>query len=254
VDGERLRLALTLPTGLDIGALELRADLVESGGKKAWKVGRRMAGGAHMLSAVEVDAENFHPIASYWSMSILGTATALFKPGAVEIQREGDPDSKTVQTDRILYDNEQVMHMLRMLPLQVGYKTMIPVITSLGGGTIISLGVEVPKKEVIETPVGKFDSYKVELNINQTFWISDDEHRYLVKFDAGGALALLESVWQHQAGAPVPFQDDKLGVVLTAPSDWVFHVQGKGRRQGDGRPSARSWCDRGTRRLASQAQ
>ena len=228
VDGERLTLALTLPTGLDIGALELRADLVDRGGQKNWLVGRRMAGSGQMLSVVETSAADFHPIASYWRISILGTATANFKPGEVDVLREGETDAKTVRVDKVVYDNEQVMHMLRLLPLEVGYKTTIPVITSLGGGTVIPIGVEVPKKVMVETPAGKFDCFEVALSIAQTFWISDDEHRYLVKFDAGGALAHLTSITQRKAGEPVSFRDDNLGVMLTAPGDWVIHPQLKG--------------------------
>src|SRR6187200_496348 len=41
-DGERLQMSLKLPAGLVIGMMETRADLVESGGKKVWQVGRIM--------------------------------------------------------------------------------------------------------------------------------------------------------------------------------------------------------------------
>jgi hypothetical protein len=233
VDGERLQLNLTLPTGLDVGTLELRSDLVDSGGQKVWRIGRRMSGGTQMLSSVDVDAVDFHPLASYWKIGIIGTASGLFKPGEVEVRREGegDADAKKIPTDRTVYDNEQAMHMLRLLPLEVGYKTTIPVITTLGGGTILPIGIEVPKKETVETPAGKFDCYQVVMNVGQTFWISDDEHRYLVKFDAGGAFAHLASITQRKAGSPVPFRDDMLGVLFTAPPDWVIHAQGKGDKE-----------------------
>jgi hypothetical protein len=228
VDGERLHMNLTLGGGLDIGAIELRADMVESGGKKAWRVGRRMAigtGGGQMLSSVDVDPTNFQPLASYWKMTLLGTATGVFKPGEVEIRKEGETDPKTIRPEGVVYDNEQVMHMLRMLPLEVGYKTTISIVTTLGGGTILPIGVDVPKKVTVEAPAGKFECFEVALSIGQSFWISDDEHRYLVKFDAGGALAHLASVTQRKAGDPVPFRDDELGVMLTAPADWVIHAQ-----------------------------
>jgi hypothetical protein len=228
VDGERLQMNLTLGGGLDIGALELRADLVDSGGKKAWRVGRRMAtggGGGQMLSTVEVDPATFQPSSSYWKMTILGAASGTFKTGEVEIRKEGEPDPKTVRSDKVVYDNEQVMHMLRLLPLEVGYKTTIPVLTTLGGGAILPIGVEVPKKVTVEAPAGTFECFEVVLSVGQSFWVSDDEHRYLVKFDAGGALAHLASISQRKAGSPTAFRDDDLGVIMTAPADWVFHVQ-----------------------------
>jgi hypothetical protein len=228
VDGERLQMNLTLGGGLDIGTLELRADRVESGGKPAWRVGRRMAtggGGGQMLSSVEVDHTTFQPISSYWKMTLLGAATGTYKPGEVEVRKEGEADARTVRPDKVVYDNEQVMHMLRLLPLEVGYKTNIPVLTTLGGGTVIPIGVEVPKKVTVEVPAGTFECFEVALSVAQTFWVSADEHRYLVKFDAGGALANLASISQRKPGDPIAFRDDTLGVMLTTPADWVIHVQ-----------------------------
>lgn len=223
VDGERLQMVLTLPSGFDVGTMELRADMVEVDGQKAWRVGRRMSGGGHMLSSVDVDPQHFRPLASYWRHTLLGTASAVFKAGEVEIRREGKEDPTTVRTDKAVFDNEEVMHMMRRLPLQEGYKTTLPVITTLGGGAIIPIGVEITKKETIKSPAGTFECYKVALDVGQNFWISDDEHRYLVKFDAGGAEAYLTSICQRKLGATVPFRDEALGVTLTAPANWVIH-------------------------------
>jgi hypothetical protein len=229
VDGERLQMALALETGLDIGTVELRADLVDSGGRKAWRVGRRMAGGGHMLSIVDVDAETFQPLTSYWRHTLLGTVSATFKPGEVEMRREGTDEPTTVRPGKVAFDNEEVMHMMRRLPLQTGYKTSLPVITTLGGGAVIPIGVEVTKKETIETPAGTFECFKVSLDVGQNFWISDDEHRYLVKFDANGAIALLTSVTQRQPGAAVSFRNDALGVTLSCPANWVIHLASKAK-------------------------
>ena len=221
VDGERQQLTLTLGGGLVIGTMELRADLVESAGGKAWRVGRRMHGGGDMLSSVDVDPESFRPLTSYWKHTLLGEASAVFKTGEVQITATGK-EPQTVRPDKAVYDNEEFMHMMRRLPLQVGYKTTIPTITTLGGGVVIPVGLEVTAKETIEVPAGKFDCFKVPLDISQTFWITDDAHRYLVKFEGGGATGSLASISQRAPGAAVQFRDDTLGASLTAPADWVF--------------------------------
>jgi len=75
---------------------------------------------------------------------------------------------------------------------------------------------------MVEVPAGKFDCFKVPLSIAQTFWISTDAHRYVVKFEGGGATGSLASVSQHQPGAPIQFRDDTLGVSFTTPADWVI--------------------------------
>lgn len=224
-DGERLKLTLTFPTGVEIGLMEMRADLVEAGGRKAWRVGRRMSGGGEMLSSVDVDAETFVPLTSFWKHTLLGEVSAVFKPGEVEMRRLGAAEPTVARPDKTVFDNEEVMHMMRRLPLQIGYKTNIPVITTLGGGTILPIGLEVPSKEMVETSGGNFDCFKTVLSVGQTFWISDDAHRYLVKFEAGGAIGTLATVTQRASGTPVTFRDDELGVSLAAPADWVIHRQ-----------------------------
>jgi hypothetical protein len=221
VDGERQQLTLTLGTGLVIGALELRADLVDSGGKKIWRVGRRMGGTGEMLSSVEVEPETFAPLTSIWKHTLLGEATAVYKPGEVELKNP-PKDPMTVHPDKVVFDNEEFMHLMRRLPLEVGYKTTIPTLTSLGGGAVIPVVLEVTARETVEVPAGKFDCFKVPLSIAQTFWISTDAHHYVVKFEGGGATGSLASVSQHQPGAPLPYREDTLGVSFTTPADWVI--------------------------------
>ena len=74
----------------------------------------------------------------------------------------------------------------------------------------------------MEVPAGSFDCYKVELNINQTFWYSTDAHRYLVKFEGGGVIAELASIAQQSPVSPVTYQDPTDHFSLRAPAGWVF--------------------------------
>ena len=190
-----------------------------------------MSGGGEMLSSVDVDAETFSPITSYWKHTLLGEVTAAFRPGEVEMQKTGGTDSTKKPLEKPVFDNEECFHLPRRLPLQVGYKTTLNVITTLVGGAIIPLGVDVVKKETLEVPAGTFDCFKLVLSIGQTLWYSDDANRYLVQFEAGGAIGKLASVTKRKAGSPVPFRDDTLGVSFTAPVDWVIQRQG-GERKG----------------------
>ena len=54
----------------------------------------------------------------------------------------------------------------------------------------------------MEVPAGKFKCLKVLLPmpISQTFWFSDDEHRYPVKMDANGVVMPLGEDRTPQAG------------------------------------------------------
>jgi len=110
---------------------------------------------------------------------------------------------------------------MRRLPYTEGYKTSLKFLSSLGG-MVLHVELEVTRRETVEVPAGRFDCFKVELNIGQTFWYSADARRYLVKLEAGGAIAELAEVRQRELGEPAAFQDTKQGFSLTAPEGWTF--------------------------------
>ena len=234
VDGERLQMNVLLASGAEIGVVEYRADLVpQAGGSNIWRVGcRMMAAGVQSVSSVDVDAETFRPITGHWKHSMLGEITTTYSADQVQVQRVGKTQPETIPVDGPVYDNEEVVQAIRRLPLQVGYKTTMPVVAALAGGTEISIGVEVPVKEMVETAAGKFNCLKVHLNINQDFWCSDDAHRYLVKFEAGGVSAELTSIAQHRPGEAVAFHDAETGVLFTAPADWIVWRATHGQPEG----------------------
>ncbi len=227
-DGERLVLKLTLASGAEIGAMETRADLVESNGRKVWRLGRLMSAGGESVSSVDADAATFEPLTSRWKHTMLGEASAVFHPGELEVRKAGSDETTKLPLEKTVFDNEQFFHLARLLPLKDGYKATIKVVTTLGGGGTIPIVVEVVKTEPLVVPAGKFDCFKLQLSIGQTLWYSTDPSRYLVKFEAGGAIAELTSITQRKAGTPVAFKDDELGISFTAPAEWLVHRFGRG--------------------------
>jgi hypothetical protein len=228
VDGERMQLNISVASGADIGTGEYRADLVQqANGGKIWRVGCRMMAVAQSVSSVDVDSETFRPISSHWKHSMLGDVTAVYSPGEVQVQRVGRTGIDTNALSGVVYDNEEAMHLMRRLPLHVGYKATVSVFASLGTATVIPVGLEIVGKETVEVPAGKFDCLKVHLSVvNQDLWFSDDAHRYVVKFEAGPITAVLMSVTQRRPGEAVAFHDSETGATFTAPADWVtFRAQ-----------------------------
>jgi len=228
VDGERLQLTLKLEAGLEIGALETRADLVELDGRKVWRVGRLMNGGGAMVSSVDVEADTFRPLASHWKHALLGDVSAVFHANEAELRRAGSADLQKVELNNTVYDNEECFHLLRRLPLKEGYKTNVTVISTLGGGGLIPLELVVEKREAVEVPAGKFDCYKLLIKpLAQTFWISDDAHRYLVKFEGGGAIGVLATIAQRKPDEELHYRNEKAGIAITAPAGWMVYFRAK---------------------------
>jgi hypothetical protein len=225
-DGEEMQLAIKVANGLDIGTTVYRARSGEIGGKKTWIVGARLFAKVHSFSWVEADAATFKPIRARWSHGMLGDVTVDYRPNEAELKFAGQAEAKTSALDGTVYDNEQVVHLIRRLPLANGYKTPIPVFSSLGGGTVIPIGMEVKATETVKTKAGTFECFKVDLTpVNQSFWFSTDAKRTLVKFGGGGISAELVSTTQRPKGEPVKFEDASMGISLAAPADWVIHHQ-----------------------------
>ena len=175
---------------------------------------------ASSYSWVLCETESFTPISSFWKHTLLGEASATYGDGAVEIKIVGRTDPINIDFTPPAFDNEQGIELFRRLPLAVGYKASIMVISTLTGAKV-DLGCEVPEKESITVPAGTFECYKLVLSIGQTFWISADEHRYLVRFAAGGVSADLTRVWQAEPG---PSIIDGKSFSLTLPAGWLSYA------------------------------
>lgn len=220
-DGEEMRMIFKFQSGFVVGACSYTVNMAEANGRKGWSVRTRTFAGAQAVSRVEVDAESFKPIHSFWKHTLIGEADATYLPDAAELKVKGKDETKRINLEGTVYDNEQAIQLMRRLPYADGYKTSLRFLSSLSG-MVVPVELEVAKRETLEVPAGKFDCFRVELNIGQTFWYSADAHRYLVKLEVGGAIAELTEVRRRKSGEPAALHDEKLGFSLTAPEDWMF--------------------------------
>ena len=170
VDGEELQMDVKFQSGFKIGAARYTADLDTLNGKKIWRLSSFLFAGVVQLSQVEVEADSFKPIHCHWKHTMLGDADTTYLPGKAEIKLEGKDDVKTTPLDHIVYDNEECIQLIRRLPLATNYTTTLNILTGLGGGSIIPMGVTVSGIENVKTPAGTFECYKVELSVKQSFW------------------------------------------------------------------------------------
>jgi hypothetical protein len=229
VDGEHLEMRIKLGGGLEIGNFVFSARTGEVDGRDVWHLAlaRNIWVNAPNLglSQVVVDRQTFHPIRSLFRHSLLGTFEADYSPYQVTVHTKamgGKDSGRKVDLDGLYYDNEQGWHLFRRLPLTDGYQGKLPIFASFGAGAIELEGV-VTGKETVEVPAGEFECYKLLVKpVQQSFWISADAHRYVIKFVAGGVTGVLQSVRQVQPGAMLEQSDDALGFSLSAPADWYF--------------------------------
>ena len=223
VDGEELQLDIKFPTGFKIGTACYGVNAGETNGQKIWRLRSQLYAGSQQSSRVEVEADSFKPVHCRWRIDVIGVADVTYSGAMAKLRTFPKDESREIDLGGVAYDNEEVIQLMRRLPLADGYKTLLRVFTGLGGGNIISLEAKVTGEEKVEVPAGTFDCCKVELGtVNQTFWYSTDAHHYLVKFEGGGVVGVLASVTQRKAGDPVPYVDPVFNFSLAAPADWLF--------------------------------
>jgi len=221
-------------------------------------VGSRLAVGPQQVSRVEVDPESFKPIHSRWKHSVLGDAETSYSAARAEVKMKGKDEVNTIDLEGVFYDNEEVIQLIRRLPLEANYATTLRVFSSLAGGSIVPIKIEVLGQERIEVPAGTFDCWKIKMNlVNQTFWYAMDEHRYLVKFEAGAIIAELTAVQPRQAGGTVRPSDADFEFPLGEAGGGVPSVQEQNSQPPQNQakllilaasslpqlPNAANWCE-----------
>lgn len=230
-DGEVLRLDLRLPAGLAIGMFSWNADRIKTeDGVDAWEVKTLRyitARGIQVKSGVVAEADGFRPITSRFDHPMMGDFSATYSPTQVEIINGDENAATEVELHDVVFDNEQAVHLIRRLPLEVGYKTTLPIFVTFTGGKRIDVGMVVEAKEVLKVPAGDFECYRVVLEIEnvlrQSLWYSTDSNRHLVKLEADGVIAELAAIEQRGTNERVDFHDEKLGFSLSAPAGWYFY-------------------------------
>jgi len=223
-DGEQLHLTMTMANGMEIGKYVASIDATKLNGKQVWRCSNRIfttLNGSSSFSESFCDKKTFAPLQSHWIHSRLGSADAKYNESNVTIDIAGRDKPMELDFTDPAYDNEQGFQLFRRLPLEVGMHNELTVVATLTGN-IVPLEFDVPKKETITTAAGTFDCYRMELEIGQTFWISDDANRYIVRFGAG-ITADLTRVEQRKQDESLELEDDQFSITL--PGGWFAYEQ-----------------------------
>jgi hypothetical protein len=229
-------MVMTLPGGKPIGVVGTSVLEKIRDGKTIWEMNvRRHIGEENSgVSQVIVDKETNFPLLTRWDHTMMGKSNAVWNSDNLVItstNKEGVSETKTVEFDPPAYSNDQWFFGFRQLPMKIGNKVTAPIRVAFTGGNAIDMEIEVAAKEEVETPVGKFDCFRLDTNIQQTFWITDTPQRYIARFEAGGVTALLTSIDDDQS---VELTNEKLGFSVTVPSGWFYYERQTGNDMASG--------------------
>ena len=86
---------------------------------------------------VDADAMTFAPMTGR-TKNTMGDFRAAYQPGkvALEVTHDGKPTTLDIPVEGTVYDNEQVIYLLRRLPLKEGYTARFPIFPVMGGAVV----------------------------------------------------------------------------------------------------------------------
>jgi len=234
-DGEEVVLRLSTQAGAEIGGLFYRASAIEQEKESAWRIECHQVipiNNYLQYTRVDAGAADFAPIWSRTKNSMLGDFRAVYAPTSVELTvvGQGKETQRRIGLTGPVYDNEQVLYLLRRLPLKEGYDATFSIFPVMSGAAV-DCGIEVAGRERVIAPAGEFDCFKIELKVpaqgvaalSHTLWLSADERRLLVKYDAVNAVMELAEVSVVDPAQPAVFDDPTAGIHLAAPAGWHFY-------------------------------
>jgi hypothetical protein len=168
-----------------------------------------------------MDRESLQPVSSSIDF-LLGQFRVEYQGRQAQLWTKGQDNPRTIDLEASTYDNSEWLYLLRRMPLALGFKVTVPILGATGA--VVKVSFEVVATEDVEVPAGKFRCYKIQANpLNQTFWISTDGPRYLVRLEMSGVMvAELSRARTSDPGPQRTFRDDQLGFSFAVPGDWLF--------------------------------
>ncbi|HTC93036.1 MAG TPA: tetratricopeptide repeat protein [Terriglobales bacterium] len=148
------------------------------------------------------------------------------------VEGDGKPLAP-ITLDGPVFDAREIPAILPRLPWAKGYKITLPIFWS-SSGRVVNSEFTVTGEENIKVPAGGFHCYRIEENdlsdqmfALETFWISTDAARVIVRNDRGdwtGELAVLpESDPEENI-----YRDEEAGVAFMVPAGWKIEKPPRG--------------------------
>jgi len=224
---------IKIPSGKIVGSMYGAIHKTTHDGKPVWQsfFGRVFFGReseTRSFSTCYFDEGTFHPIKARNFFPDLGDRTTTFGSDgtATTVGTETGEEIVVIELPEevsSLFDNDQVVQLLRALPLEIGSEITLQLNAPLSP-VAIPFKLEPVGTVTLKTPAGEFECVKVESNINQTFYISLDENRYLAQMDiGGGAKVTLATVEDWNPNSAPNLKAKHLPFQVTLPEGSFWH-------------------------------
>lgn len=198
-------------------------------GNDIWRIENYLtlpADGIQRFTRVDVNRDNFLPVSGVVKSAKGEKFRGVYEQDHVQLTIDSAilKSGKTIPVSGIVYDHEEIAHLLRRLPVKDGYSTSLSVF-SLQSGNTEKFKVRIKGMETITVPAGTFDCYYIELEDSsgekRKVWFSADDKKYLVKVE-NPVILELERIAQVSREEREVFNDDEFKLSMSAPRGWYF--------------------------------
>jgi len=242
-DGEEMDLRLRTQPGMEIGTLNYHAHALKVGGRDIWRIEAdqvvTVMADSIQYTRADADQTTFAPLNSV-TRNERGTYASAYQTDSVDltVTVAGQTSTHHIDLGGLAYDNEQALYLIRRLPLGPGYHAAFAIFPPQSGAAGITCKIEVTGRENIKVAAGEFDCHKVQLQVvaagavalTHQLWFSADEHRYLVKYDAGTATMELTSTGLRPPEQAQVARDEAFDLAL--PVTWDSYKPAEPSRSG----------------------
>ena len=227
-DGEVLEYTVKLANGRHLGEMMYSARFESKKGREVWHIESFMGAplyGIVKYLHVEADQDDFFPYSSHLYHTTIGRARTLYAEGErkMMLNRPGStPESFDQKLDHPVFDNEQNIYIARRLKLDAGRGVRVP-FTGRPGVTYTATFMKVGS-EPVTVPAGTFECDKIYVTVadkSETYWITADTHRYVVKTQSAEAVLKLTGVGTRIRGE-TRHDLDSGDITITVPTGWIF--------------------------------
>jgi hypothetical protein len=186
-DGERIKMKITSPQdGKPLGHLVFSADIIDSNKNPAWRIeSDRFFSRDKTAEFTLVDAakDSFIPLTAVTKNND-GDFNTVYSKNSITLTTVKDKKRSVSATRRsgAVYDNEQILHLVRRLPLSPGYKTSFKVFSATDDA-LADCKLEVARQiENTKWAKGQMPCYVVDIKA-YVFFIKVEEHRLWISTD-----------------------------------------------------------------------
>jgi len=161
-----------------------------------WEVGE-----VTQTISIKVASDDLKPISE--QLTILSSQGEMkinttYTDNKLKIEAETPEGNQTAEIDvpDDAYDNDEVLFLFRALPFEEGYQaTYTNVVAAAAQKPEVTITIS--GKEQVSAPAGVYDCWKLEFEVagqKQYMWYGIDAPHYLVKYDNGQSIILLQEI------------------------------------------------------------